>query len=185
MDSASLPRPFVVVSGLPASGKTTLAGRLADALGLPLLDKDDILEALFDALGAGDMAWRQRLSRASDEVLRVAAGRSAGAVLTSFWRHPQVEGEAGTPTHWVAALSSRIVEVYCACPVELALARFQARIRHPGHNDAIRPAGDLRRKFNDAGARGPLSVGPLIRVDTTAPCDVEAVIAAVRTALQA
>ena len=37
-------RPFVVISGLPGSGKTTLARRLAQALNLPLIDKDDILE---------------------------------------------------------------------------------------------------------------------------------------------
>ena len=41
------PPTFVVVSGLPASGKTTLAKSLALALGLRLLDKDDILESLF------------------------------------------------------------------------------------------------------------------------------------------
>jgi len=42
---------FIVVSGLPASGKSTLARRLAPALGLPLLDKDEILERLFDLSG--------------------------------------------------------------------------------------------------------------------------------------
>jgi hypothetical protein len=44
----TMDRTFVVVSGLPASGKTTLARRLADGLGLPLLDKDDILDRLFE-----------------------------------------------------------------------------------------------------------------------------------------
>ena len=42
--------PFVVVSGLPASGKSTLSRRLATALSLPMLDKDDILEGLFESL---------------------------------------------------------------------------------------------------------------------------------------
>jgi len=56
------------VSGLPGSGKTTLAGRLAPALHLPLIDKDDILNDLFDLRGTGDIAWRRALSRDSDEI---------------------------------------------------------------------------------------------------------------------
>ena len=37
---------YIVVSGPAASGKTTLGRRLGDALGLPMIDKDDLLEAL-------------------------------------------------------------------------------------------------------------------------------------------
>jgi predicted kinase len=62
-------RSFVVVSGLPGSGKSTLAAALAPALGLPWIDKDAILEALFDSLGVGDHVWHERLRRPSDEVL--------------------------------------------------------------------------------------------------------------------
>ena len=39
------PFTFVVVSGPPASGKTTLARAIAPALGLPLVAKDTIKEA--------------------------------------------------------------------------------------------------------------------------------------------
>jgi shikimate kinase len=42
---------FVAVSGLPASGKTVLGRALAGALDLPLLDKDEILESMFESLG--------------------------------------------------------------------------------------------------------------------------------------
>jgi hypothetical protein len=59
-------RRFIVVSGLPASGKRTLAKQIAAAFGLPLYDKDDMLEALFDTMGPIDRALRQRLSRASE-----------------------------------------------------------------------------------------------------------------------
>jgi dephospho-CoA kinase len=50
-------RLFVVVSGLPGSGKTTLGRRLAPALDLPLIDKDDILNRLFESKGIGTWTW--------------------------------------------------------------------------------------------------------------------------------
>ena len=55
-------RCFVVVSGLPGSGKSTLPQQLAAALKLVLLDKDDILERLFDSNGVGDGDWGRALS---------------------------------------------------------------------------------------------------------------------------
>jgi predicted kinase len=40
--------PFVAISGLAASGKTTVAEPLARALDIPLISKDAIKEALFE-----------------------------------------------------------------------------------------------------------------------------------------
>src|SRR5512134_3128001 len=104
-------RAFVVVSGLPGSGKTTLGRQLAGELGLPLLDKDDILDRLFEANGTGDSAWRRRLSRESDVILEREAAASNGAVLTSLWRVPGMAADSGTPTHWLRDLSNLVVNV--------------------------------------------------------------------------
>jgi adenylate kinase family enzyme len=79
-------RSFIAVSGLSASGKTTLAIKLAEMLGLPLFDKDDILEALFEHAETVDVAVRQRLSRMSDDVLAKIAAASRGAVIVSRLR---------------------------------------------------------------------------------------------------
>ena len=40
----------MVVSGLPGSGKSALATGLSARLGLPVIDKDVVLEALYDSL---------------------------------------------------------------------------------------------------------------------------------------
>jgi predicted kinase len=154
------------MSGLPGSGKTTVGRQLARALGLPMLDKDEILEALFDSLGVGDAEWRNRLSRSADEVLRRLAEQSAGAVLTSFWRHPQVTGESGTPTDWLRSLSGKVVEAHCVCPPEVAAERFLARKRHDGHLDRDKRMEDLVAAFEQLAAHGPLGLGPLVNVDT-------------------
>jgi predicted kinase len=49
------PGTFVVVSGPPASGKTTLARQIAPALGLPLIAKDTIKRALMTVLPVPDV----------------------------------------------------------------------------------------------------------------------------------
>lgn len=72
-------RVAVIVNGPPASGKSTLAGRLADALALPLLAKDVVKETLLDQLGYADRADSRRIGAASGEVLwTVLAGRPGG-----------------------------------------------------------------------------------------------------------
>src|SRR5690349_15061672 len=138
---------YVIVSGLPGSGKSTLARRLAPALGLPLLDKDDILEALFDSLGIGDADWRKRLSRSADEVFRRLALQLDGAILTTWWRHPKAKGESGTPVDWLSSLPGKRVEVYCACEPRVAAERFLGRTRHAGHLDGTKSREDLAADF--------------------------------------
>src|SRR6476620_7660537 len=57
---------FVLIGGIPGSGKSTLAVAVAAELGLALLAKDEIKEALMDALGdPPTIAESQRLGRAA------------------------------------------------------------------------------------------------------------------------
>ena len=181
--SRPVSRPFVVISGLPGSGKTTLARRLAPALGLPLIDKDDILERLFEAKGVGDRPWRRALSRESDEILEREAMASNGAVLVSFWRVPGMSADSGTPTDWLSAASARVVTVHCVCDLDLAAERFIRRRRHPGHLDQEASAEDVRLSLRALAPLAPFEIGDRIDVDTSGEPELPSLVEAIRTAL--
>src|SRR5438105_5624035 len=93
----------IVITGPPASGKTTLGKRLASDLGLPYIYKDGIKERLFETLGWKDRPWSQLLGRASIDLIyyflevQLAAGVScvvecnfvpelANAGFAELWR---------------------------------------------------------------------------------------------------
>lgn len=56
---------LILVTGLPGTGKSTLARVLARHFAVPLIGKDAIKEPLFDVIGALDRHDSRRLSDAS------------------------------------------------------------------------------------------------------------------------
>jgi predicted kinase len=172
-------RIAVVVNGPPGSGKSTLAAGLAEQLGLPLLAKDAVKETLLDELGYADRDASRRIGAAAGEVLwTVLAACPEGAVVES-WLAPSLRDvvSAGLARAGVV----RAVEVWCACPAEEMRRRYAARERHPGHYDA-----DLLDTLDDVltGAE-PLALGPVLRVPTDRPVDVDVVTASVRALIGA
>jgi len=157
---------FVVFSGVPGSGKSTVARQLAPRLSLPLLDKDDFLDELFKEHGVGDAAWRTALSREADARLVRTAWELPGACLVSWWRNYKVSEITGTPVEWLSTLRAPLVEVHCRCRVETAVDRFLARQRHPGHLDGSQTRTSLITQFNAFEAAGPIACGPLLVLDT-------------------
>ena len=158
---------FVLVAGWPGSGKSTLAAVLAAELGLPLLAKDEIKEALMDGLGRPQtVAESRRIGRAAVLAMLRVAHRCPGAVLDSTW--------FGYALPLVRALPGQLAEVRCEVPVDLAKARYRARAgqRHEGHLDGARTEDELWGEPSR-----PLGLGPVVAVDTSGPVDVPAVAA--------
>lgn len=166
---------LVVVQGPPAAGKTTVAREIAARLRLPLLAKDTVKEALFDGLGVGDLEWSQRLGIGTYLALLAVAEESvaAGASLVveaNFVRGGEVEAR-------LARLPAHFVQVYCTAPVEVLLARYATRERHPGHVDTQRI--EALREAVATGRHDPLALpGETIRLDTSRPVDLARVLAA-------
>jgi predicted kinase len=153
----------VLVAGWPASGKSTLAAALAAELGLPLLAKDEIKEALMDSLGRPQtVAESRRLGKAAVLAMLRVARCCPGAVLDSTWF------DYALPL--ARTLPGQIVEVHCIVPVELARARYESRAsqRHAGHLDGARSDAEL---WGEPSPRS-LGLGPVIEVDTSGPVDI-------------
>jgi glucokinase len=170
-------RRFVVISGLPGSGKSTLGQQLAHELALPLIDKDVVLERLFDSHGPVTVARRRELSRESDRLFRAEAESSSGAVLVSHWRISGMSPASGTPTDWLPDLGRRLVHLHCVCPVEIAARRFATRARHPSHLDGIKSFATLLEELEALARLGPPAAGNRrLDVDTSAQPDLDELV---------
>jgi predicted kinase len=159
---------YVLVTGPAASGKSTLSRALADELGLPLLAKDAIKQALLDTEGAADVEASRALGgRAVDELLEAARAVGQG-VLDSVWvDRPRARRE-------LAALGE-VLEVFCRADLDLMRARYAARTpsKGRGHFDEQRSDDELW----PPASRRPLAGGwPVLEVDTGGDVDVASVV---------
>jgi predicted kinase len=166
---------FVVMSGPPGSGKSTIAPTLAAQLGIPLFSKDTIKESLMDALGVDDAAASRRLGAAAIRVMLALARENGRGLLDNNWA-------ASLAIDDLHALGAPIVEVFCRCPPEVSRGRHAARRRHPGHFDEMRAADD---DLWFGRASRPLAGGwPVIEIDTVTPVNVPALAQQVKTLAQ-
>lgn len=169
----------ILVSGAPASGKTTVAQPLAKALGFALLTKDEIKEALFDSLGGpvADVEYSRRLGNAAMRILWRLAPSCPRVILEANFRTKSTQER-----DQVRALRAVIVEVYCRVPPEEASRRFAERAQRERHH----PAHALQEITLDQLAEydQPFNLSPVIEVDTRHPVDIPALAAQLRRQLR-
>lgn len=161
---------LLLVAGAPASGKSTLAARLAAELRLPLLSKDLVKEALFDGLGTPDREGSRRYSVAAYRVLYAVAApllaAGNGVILESNFVRGRSEAE-------LLPLTARAdaALLHCRATAAEIERRYRQRAwsggRHPGHRDA-EALPDVLRDVQ-AGRYEPLALDiPALLVDTSA-----------------
>jgi predicted kinase len=161
----------IVVTGMPCSGKTSLARHLNKSLAIPWASKDMFKELLFDTLGCRDRAWSKRLDVPSV------------ALLFNFLKTHLEIGHCCLIDHWFDAhadvqhlkelqkeLRFTVIQILCHAPGPSLFSRFKERAvsgnRHPGHCDEF--TYDEHRSLLVDGHMEPLDTGgPLIKVDTS------------------
>ena len=157
---------IVLVSGPPASGKTTIARPLAEALGFALLTKDDIKESLFTSLNGppDDLAYSRQIGSAAMNLLWVLAAHCPQVVLEANFR-TRSHHEREQVTALLRRPGARLVEVHCRIPLDEAARRFAQRARNERHH----PAHALKEISLDQLSQyaEPFALSPVLTVDTT------------------
>ncbi|MBR4863588.1 MAG: ATP-binding protein [Oscillospiraceae bacterium] len=130
---------LIILAGMPATGKSTLASRLQARFGYPILEKDNIKEGLFDTLGFSCYAEKRALDVAANEVLlrclkaMVKAKRSV-IVDNNF---DAASGEKLGQLLKEAGQDCNVVTVFLNGDPQVLYERYVARdsqgLRHLGH----------------------------------------------------
>jgi predicted kinase len=165
---------LLIFTGLPCTGKTTLSRKVAEALAIPLIGKDDIKEIMYDNIGWSDKAFSAKLAHATfgimDYITEQHLKNGQSIVLESNYS-PKLASEKFRK--WQQTYDCTIVQIVCRTDTDVLAKRYYDRQhadRHPGHNDSGTieeyRASFLQRIEN--GEDQPLDVeGPVKIVDTT------------------
>ena len=167
------PPTLLLISGVPGTGKSTLAHLLRDRLGWPLLAKDHLKETLYDAVGETHAPFTRELSKTYgrqsiallyaivDELL--ASGVSC--IMEAFFL-PELAAKDLEPLMAI----SHVRQIHCTAPPDVSIARywrrFEAGLRHPVHLDreaALERASD---PLSESALTAIPIEAPLLSVDT-------------------
>jgi predicted kinase len=179
------PPILLLVSGPPASGKTSTAHELAERLHLPIVSKDTFKERLYEVFGSGE-ELEEPIERAALAILySVAAAQLDAGVSVMAESNFDRRSDLEPLTELQDEHGAHIVQVHFSRPKDKLLERFVERIeegdRHPGHGDEPEDVEEVERQLEE-GVWEPLELpGDLIRVDKSDPdFDVDELVRALR-----
>lgn len=163
---------MIVVTGASATGKTTLSKNLSNKFKLPVINKDEIKELLFDYLGTKDEEWAMKLGMSSFELSYLFAEK-----LCQTGKPFIIEGNfenkyaAKTLTAIKSKYNYRILQIYCHAQVDVLYDRYMKRDnsgdRHPGHIISISGFEEFKSRIYSKNFKLDINDSISLCVDTT------------------
>lgn len=193
---------IIVLAGMPASGKSTVAAQLGKAFGMPILEKDALKEAIFDTIGFQNYAEKRKTDHAANAVLLRCARALLDSGISVILDNNFDETSAGVLDGMVREYGCKCVTVFLGGDTEAFYRRYVERdrlhLRHLGHvvqehyplwegdspdHDMTRE--EFREKFEKRGMANFRIGGERIDVDATDPAkiDVDGLIEQIRALL--
>jgi glucokinase len=174
-------RRAILVNGVPATGKSTIARDISRALNLPLLGLDTVKEALFSELGIGDRLYNRTMGRASYAAIWALIGAfppQTTVVVDAWFGFQPIDL---LRDHLARAQADPVCEIWCHAEPDVIVQRYLERCgaRHEGH---LGP--DYAPELRVLAARAqPLGLSSVIRIDTTEPVDIGPYLPAIASCL--
>lgn len=131
---------LIIVSGPSCSGKSTLAKKISEKYGIPVLSKDGIKEVIFDNLGWSDREWSKKVGGTSIKMLyhllrSLLISKQPIIIESNF----KAELDSDPILDLLNKYGYNSVQIMCRCDGKLLYDRFVKRSesgeRHLGHND--------------------------------------------------
>lgn len=163
---------MIIITGASATGKTVLSKNISNKLELPIINKDEIKELLFDNLGIKDEEWAVKLGVTSFELTYLFVEK-----LCQTGNNFIVEGnfENKYATQIFSDLKSkynyRVLQIYCHAEVEDLYDRYVKRDnsgeRHPGHIIHISGLEGFKNRVTNKNFKLDIADSINIDIDTT------------------
>ena len=176
---------LIIVTGRPASGKSTLADILAKEMNCPLISRDSLKEGYINTLGLRhdqlDNSAALHIYHSFFEVINLLVSKNISLVAEAAFQHRLWE-----PQLLPLLEKTQMRIIICELSPELARDRFKNRLqsnpgRHKFHGDnGVREEGGLQTDNYEP----PNMDIPILEVDTTHHYDpgIQQIVAFIRSA---
>lgn len=167
-------KSVILVNGVPASGKSSVARAVASRLQAPLMALDTVKQPMFGHFGVGDREHNRKLGRASYEIIFSAIGDWPDPMTIVIDAWFGFQPREVLEKHLVAAGVTRTAELWCHAPASVIADRYGSRVatRSAGH-PGLEYVPELIALVERA---KPLELGACRAVDTTEELNVDGVM---------